>query len=253
MAKHPSYGPSYWFDIMWCLKRHDLAQQHPDVDTGGSGTHIGSMFHQFAAKYHADKDQSIDFVPTHDEQTKANTFIRFYTQNVTPDQWGKVVACEERLIHPTREKMEGTPDLVVDIDEAKANELAAKFNEPFFPGRYIIDYKTMMWFNRDSVRKYIEGPQFKWYQVLWNDIHKDEEPIAGVIMILVHGVSAPKLQITLIPSIDNNDRNFIINSHESGLKLLDMYNGGLRLVNARACSDPWPCPWKKNGKCTGEL
>lgn len=252
MTKH-SYGPSFWFDTMWCLKRYDLAQKYPGVDTGGVGTHIGSLFHQFAAKYHANKDVPLDFTPTNDEIIKANLFTGAYHKVIPFDGWGTVVACEERLVHPTREKFEGSPDLVVDINPEKANELVTAFNEPIFPGRYLIDYKTMMWYNRDTVRKYINGPQFKWYQVLWNDCHPNDEPVNGMIMVLVHGIKDPKVQITVIPAIDENERQLIYNSHASGMKLLEMYDNGLRMVNARACEDPYPCPWKKNGICKGEL
>lgn len=248
-----SYGPSFWFDTMWCLKRYDLAQLHPNISTGGAGTHIGSLFHKFAAKYHGNKETEIDFAPTSDELNKSGTMINAYIAQVKPDTWGKVVACEDRLKHPTRDKFEGTPDLVVDIDDEKAFELATRWGEPFFGGRYIIDYKTMMWYNRDSVRKYVDGPQFKWYQVLWNDVYADQEPVAGVIMILLHGLKEPKLEIKLIPAVDEVDKETIYNSHTSGMKLLEMYESGLRMVNARACSDPWPCPWKKNGVCDGKL
>ncbi len=70
--KTSSFGPSFWFDTMWCLKRYDLAQQNPEVDLSGSGTHIGSIFHQFAAKYHGNRDIELDFLPNKDSGDKAS-------------------------------------------------------------------------------------------------------------------------------------------------------------------------------------
>jgi len=212
------------------------------------------VFHALAEVYHGSKVSSVavevDDLQRSDELAEAYRLLNAYTKRFTPEAFGHVVSVEEQA--ETEINGYGVTarfDMVVDMDE----QTAGKWRErglDVYPGRYIVDHKTMDRKKANMESFFKLSPQFMAYPMIYNAVHQGEPQCLGMIAncVIRHKTFTNESFQQLLIDAPTEAQ---IHSLEQWITLggqLEETNG----CNLSGCINSWGrvCSHYESGRCT---
>lgn len=183
-SSHSGFGLSFWSAMLQCPYRRWLEDQTQDSE---EEVHfqIGSYLHKLLEIYygHAQEDYVLRFDGAGEDPNWAYALKIFgvYREKYPPDELGKVLACELKLVSKTPRLLFGVPkltgqlDMLVRIEPEHVDTLMMSRTDlgVLEPGIYIVDTKTAGQRKRTLKEEYASRPQFIAYEMLLQELQPE--------------------------------------------------------------------------------